>query len=163
MNVLLRDPVKTDFVVLAALRNDSSVQRQLMIESTKYNADQVRSWVRRRTGDPKGTFMVVDFDGPCGFVQLTQIDLKTGSGDLGICLINSARGKGIAEIAMIQLEKRAMEKYRCKKFTLRVLRINHRAISFYKKLKYKIIEIKRRHHFDGSRWRDVIFMEKRLR
>jgi len=163
VNVLLRDPVKTDFVVLAALRNDSSVQRQLMIESTKYNADQVRSWVRRRTGDPKGTFMVVDFDGPCGFVQLTQIDLKTGSGDLGICLINSARGKGIAEIAMIQLEKRAMEKYRCKKFTLRVLRINHRAISFYKKLKYKIIEIKRRHHFDGSRWRDVIFMEKRLR
>ena len=60
MNVLLRDPVKTDFVVLAALRNDSSVQRQLMIESTKYNADQVRSWVRRRTGDPKGTFLVVD-------------------------------------------------------------------------------------------------------
>ena len=163
MNVLLRDPVKTDFVVLAALRNDSSVQRQLMIESTKYNADQVRSWVRRRTGDPKGTFMVVDFDGPCGFVQLTQIDLKTGSGDLGICLINSARGKGIAEIAMIQLEKRAMEKYRCKKFTLRVLRINHRAISFYKRLKYKIIEIKRRHHFDGSHWRDVIFMEKPLR
>ena len=163
MNVLLRDPVKTDFVVLAALRNDSSVQRQLMIESTKYNADQVRSWVRRRTGDPKGTFMVVDFDGPCGFVQLTQIDLKTGSGDLGICLINSARGKGIAEIAMIQLEKRAMEKYRCKKFTLRVLRINHRAISFYKKLKYKLIEIKRRHHFDGSHWRDVIFMEKPLR
>ena len=160
---MLRDPVKTDFEVLAALRNDSSVQRQLMIESKQYNTDQIRAWIRRRTRDLKGMFFVIESNGPCGFVQLTQIDLKTGSGDLGICLINSARGKGIAEIAMIQLEKRAMEKYRCKKFTLRVLRINHRAISFYKKLKYKIIEIKRRHHFDGSRWRDVIFMEKRLR
>ena len=160
---MLRDPVKTDFEVLAALRNDSSVQRQLMIESKQYNTDQIRAWIRRRTRDLKGMFFVIESNGPCGFVQLTQIDLKTGSGDLGICLINSARGKGIAEIAMRHLEKRAMEKYRCKKFTLRVLRINHRAISFYKKLKYKIIEIKRRHHFDGSRWRDVIFMEKRLR
>lgn len=160
---MLRDPVKTDFEVLAALRNDSSVQRQLMIESKQYNTDQIRAWIRRRTGDLKGMFFVIESNGPCGFVQLTQIDLKTGSGDLGICLINSARGKGIAKIAMRQLEKRAMEKYRCKKFTLRVLRINHRAISFYKKLKYKIIEIKRRHHFDGSRWRDVIFMEKPLR
>ena len=155
--------MKTDFEVLAALRNDSSVQRQLMIESKQYNTDQVRAWIRRRTGDSKGMFFIIESNGPCGFVQLTQIDLKTGSGDLGICLINSARGKGIAKIAMRQLEKRAMEKYRCKKFTLRVLRINHRAISFYKKLKYKIIEIKRRHHFDGSRWRDVIFMEKPLR
>lgn len=160
---MLRDPVKTDFEVLSALRNDSSVQRQLMIESKQYNTDQIRAWIRRRTRDLKGMFFVIESNGPCGFVQLTQIDLKTGSGDLGICLINSARGKGIAKIAMRQLEKRAMEKYRCKKFTLRVLRINHRAISFYKKLKYKIIEIKRRHHFDGSRWRDVIFMEKRLR
>ncbi len=155
--------MKTDFEVLAALRNDSSVQRQLMIESKQYNTDQIRAWIRRRTRDLKGMFFVIESNGPCGFVQLTQIDLKTGSGDLGICLINSARGKGIAKIAMRQLEKRAMEKYRCKKFTLRVLRINHRAITFYKKLKYKIIEIKRRHHFDGSRWRDVIFMEKRLR
>ena len=160
---MLRDPVKTDFEVLSALRNDSSVQRQLMIESKQYNTDQIRAWIRRRTGDLKGMFFVIESNGPCGFVQLTQIDLKTGSGDLGICLINSARGKGIAKIAMRQLEKRAMEKYRCKKFTLKVLRINHRAISFYKKLKYKIIEIKRRHHFDGSRWRDVIFMEKPLR
>ena len=160
---MLRDPVKTDFEVLAALRNDSSVQRQLMIESKQYNTDQIRAWIRRRTRDLKGMFFVIESNGPCGFVQLTQIDLKTGSGDLGICLINSARGKGIAKIAMRQLEKRAMEKYRCKKFTLRVLRINHRAITFYKKLKYKIIEIKRRHHFDGSRWRDVIFMEKPLR
>ena len=155
--------MKTDFEVLAALRNDSSVQRQLMIESKQYNTDQIRAWIRRRTRDLKGMFFVIESNGPCGFVQLTQIDLKTGSGDLGICLINSARGKGIAKIAMRQLEKRAMEKYRCKKFTLRVLRINHRAITFYKKLKYKIIEIKRRHHFDGLRWRDVIFMEKRLR
>ena len=127
---MLRDPVKTDFEVLAALRNDSSVQRQLMIESKQYNTDQIRAWIRRRTRDLKGMFFVIESNGPCGFVQLTQIDLKTGSGDLGICLINSARGKGIAKIAMRQLEKRAMEKYRCKKFTLRVLRINHRAITF---------------------------------
>ena len=163
MNIVLRDPVKADFEVLAVLRNDSSVQRQLMLESKQYNTDQVRAWIRRRTGDTKGMFFIIESNGPCGFIQLTQINLKTGSADLGICLTNSARGKGIAEIAMRHLERRAMEKYRCKKFTLRVLRINHRAISLYKKLKYKIIEIKRKHYFDGLRRRDVIFMEKRLR
>jgi len=163
VNILLRNPLKTDFAVLAMLRNDLSVQRQLMIESKKYNADQVRAWVRRRTGDPKGTFLVVDFDGPCGFVQLTQIDIETGSADMGICLVNRARGKGIAVMAMKHLERRAMEKHRCKKLTLRVLRINHRAISLYQKLKFKTVEIKRRHHFDGVHWRDVVFMEKRLR
>jgi len=46
---------------------------------------------------------------------------------------------------------------------LRVLRVNHRAIVLYRKLKFKILEIKRRHHFDGAHWRDVVFMEKTLR
>ena len=37
MNVTLRAPEKTDFSVLAALRNDAAVQRQLMIEPRKYS------------------------------------------------------------------------------------------------------------------------------
>ena len=163
MNILLRDPVKTDFEVLAALRNDPFIQWQLMIEPKKYTADQVRSWIRRRTGDPKGIFWVIDYDGPCGFVQLTRIDYETGSADLGICLVYGARGKGIAALAMRLLEKHAKKNHRCRKMTLRVLRINHRAIAFYRKLKFKTVSIKRRHHFDGVHWRDVVFMERRLR
>ena len=108
-------------------------------------------------------FLVVDCNGPCGFVQLTRIDRKAGTADLGICLSRAARGKGVAAKAMGLLETHAKKKLRCKKLTLRVLRVNHRAIALYRKMKFKILKIKRRHHFDGAHWRDVVFMEKVLR
>ena len=163
MKVILRVPVKGDFAVLSALRNDAAVQRQLMIEPRQYSPAQVRAWIRRRTADSTGVFWVVDCSGPCGFVQLTRIDRGRGTADLGICLARSVRGKGVAAEAMGLLEMHAKEKLRCKKLTLRVLRVNHRAIALYGKLKFKILETKRRHHFDGAHWRDVVFMRKVLR
>ena len=162
MTVELRKLVKADLAVLTALRNDTAVQRQLMIDSKNYSPAQIRAWVRRRTGDPQGAFWVIDIGGACGFVQLTRIDRKAGMADLGICLARSARGKGVAARAMRLLEKEA-KKLGCRKLTLRVLRINHRAIGLYRKLKFTITETKRRHHFDGAHWRDVVFMENRLR
>ena len=94
MTVQLRAPVKSDFSLLAALRNDESIQRQLMIEACVYLDAEVQAWIRRRTDDPQGAFWVVDADGPRGFVQLTQI--QSGSADLGICLAANVRGKGVA-------------------------------------------------------------------
>ena len=162
MNVTLRAPEKTDFSVLAALRNDAAVQRQLMIDPRQYSPAQVRAWIRRRTGDVKGAFWIIDRGGPCGFVQLTQVDRERGTADLGICLTRMVRGKGVAGEAMRLLEMLAKKKLRCKMLTLRVLRVNHRAIALYRKLKFRILETKRRHHFDGGHWRDVVFMEKAL-
>lgn len=161
-DVELREPVKGDFAALSALRNDPAMQRQLMIERRNYSPAQVRAWVRRRTGDPQGAFWVIDAGGACGFVQLTRIDRQAGTADLGICLARSARGKGVAARAMRLLETEAKQRG-CRKLTLRVLRINHRAIGLYRKLKFTITETKRRHQFDGAHWRDVVFMEKRLR
>ena len=173
MNVTLRAPEKTDFSMLAALRNDAAVQRQLMIEPRQYSPAQVRAWIRRRTGDAKGAFWVIDRGGPCGgrrerggpcgFVQLTQVDRDRGTADLGICLVRAVRGKGVAAEAMGLLEAHAKKKLRCETLTLRVLRVNHRAIALYRKLKFRILKTKRRHHFDGTYWRDVVFMEKALR
>ena len=163
MNVILRAPEKTDFSVLANLRNDVAVQRQLMIEPKEYSPAQVRAWIRRRTGDVKGAFWVIDRGGPCGFVQLTQVDRERGTADLGICLTRMVRGKGVAGEAIRLLEMLAKKKLRCKMLTLRVLRVNHRAIALYRKLKFRILETKRLHHFDGAHWRDVVFMEKALR
>jgi len=163
VNVTLRALEKTDFSMLAALRNDAAVQRQLMIEPRQYSPEQVRAWIRRRTTDSAGFFWVVDCSGPCGFVQLTRIDRGRRTADLGICLVRSVRGKGVAAEAMGLLEMHAKKKLRCKMLTLRVLRVNHRAIALYRKLKFKILETKRRHHFDGAHWRDIVFMEKALR
>jgi RimJ/RimL family protein N-acetyltransferase len=162
-SVTLRAPAKTDFAVLSALRNDAAVQRQLMIEPREYSPAQMRAWIRRRTADSSGVFLVVDCGGPCGFVQLTRVDRGRGTADLGICLARSVRGTGVAAKVMGLLELHAKKKLRCKMLTLRVLRVNHRAIALYRKLKFKILEMKRRHHFDGAHWRDVVFMEKALR
>ena len=160
MTVRLRNPVKSDFAVLSALRNDGVIQRQLMIEVRPYSVVEVRAWIRRRISDPRGEFWVIDADGPQGFVQLTQI--QSTSADLGICLTANARGKGVATEAMRLLAKEARQRD-CRKLTLRVLRVNHRAIAFYRKLNFSTVDLKRRLHFDGRHWRDVVFMEKRLR
>ena len=158
----MRQPVKSDYAVLSALRNDPVIQRQLMIEAQDYSPAQVRAWIRRRNGDPHGAFWVIDADGPYWFVQLSRIDGKAGSADLGICVARFVRGKGVAGAAMRLLEKEAKRRG-LRKLTLRVLRINHRAIGLYRKLKYATAETRRRHHFDGAHWRDVVFMEKALR
>ena len=163
MKVSLRVPINSDFQVLESLRNDPLVQRQLMVEQFHYSPAQVRAWIRRRTNDSHGVLFVIDSDGPCGFAQLTRINRKQGTADFGICLVRSVFGKGIGVEALRLLEGQAKRKFRCAVITLRVLRINHRAIAFYRKMKFAAKEIKRRHYFDGSHWRDVMFMEKRLR
>ena len=155
--------MREDFELLSRLRNDRVIQRQLMIEPKIYSARQVQAWIRRRTRDPDGEFFVIDYLGPCGFAQLTQIDRKRGSADLGICLIAAVRGKGVAAKALQWLVSHAKCELGCKRVTLRVLRINHRAIALYRKMKFKVRQTKRQFYFDGAHWRDVVFMEKRLR
>ena len=83
MKVSLRVPTNSDFQVLESLRNDPLVQRQLMVEQIHYSPAQVRTWIRRRTNDSHGIFFVIDSDGPCGFAQLTRINRKQGTADLG--------------------------------------------------------------------------------
>ena len=163
MNVKLRAPASEDCEVLSRWRNDRVIQRQLMIEPKAYSAKQVRAWICRRTKDSAGEFFVIDCVGPCGFVQLTRIDRQQGTADLGICLIAGVRGKGVAVNALERLESHAKRKLGCKRVTLRVLRINHRAIALYRKMKFKVHETKHRFHFDGDHWCNVVFMEKRLR
>ena len=163
MKVSLRVPGSSDFPVLTSLRNDPLVQRQLMIGIAKHSPSQVRAWIRRRSNDPQGVFFVIDADGPCGFVQLTRIDMRLGSADFGICLARSAYGRGIAAQALRLLEEQAKQNFGCKVIMLRVLRINHRAIAFYRKMKFKVTETKYRYYFDGAHCRDVVFMEKILR
>ena len=136
MKVSLRAPVGSDFQVMESLRNDSLIQRQLMIEQSHYSPPQVRAWIRKRTNDSHGIFFVIDSDGPCGFVQLTRINRKQDTADLGICLVRSVFGKGIGVEALRLLERQAKRKFRCAVITLRVLRINHRAIAFYRKMKF---------------------------
>lgn len=160
--VKLRPPEDADFDVLSQLRNDPALQRQLMIARGKNSPAEVRAWIKRRTEDPQGVFFVVDATGPSGFVQLTRIDRKAKSADLGICLAKSSRGTGAAAEAMNLVEKFARQRLKCARLTLRVLRINHRAVALYRKLGYQTITIERRSHDDDGCWRDVVFMEKAL-
>ena len=96
----MRAPVKTDFAVLSVLRNDAAIQRQLMIDPRQFSSVQVRAWIRRRTADSSGVFLVVDCGGPCGFVQLTRIDRQRGTADVGVCLSRAVRGQGVAANAL---------------------------------------------------------------
>ena len=69
----------------------------------------------------------------------------------------------MATEALELLEGFARRKLCCKKFLLRVLRINRRAIAFYHKVGFQEVELLRQYHFDGKSRRDVVRMEKRLK
>ena len=100
VTVQLRAPVKSDFSLLAALRNDESIQRQLMIEACVYLDAEVQAWIRRRTDDPQGAFWAVDADG----ARVCAIDTNSirfgGFGDLfgGEC---PRQGRGYESDAVV--------------------------------------------------------------
>ncbi len=162
--ISLRHPLRGDVAALAALRNDSRLQRQLMMPVRTLSLPEIRAWIRRRTRDSVGMFFVVAArrDGALlGFVQLTQVDRVNQTADLGIALAAAARGRGVAAAALEQLEGKAC-RVKLRKITLRVLAANRRAIRFYTKVGFRKVGVWRRHHLQGGAFRDVLLMEKFL-
>ncbi len=163
--VQLRAPVRGDFAFLTALRNDPSLQRQLLLRIAAYSPNEVRAWLRRRMRDPHGAFFVIAApdDRPLGFVQLTQMDSVNGTADFGICLGVESQGRGVAVAALKLLEARARREFKLRKLTLRVLTTNRRAIAFYRKAGFCEVGAWRRHFLQDGKFRDVLLMEKFIR
>jgi RimJ/RimL family protein N-acetyltransferase len=164
-HVILRATKAEDLRALAALRNDLETQLTLMSTPRPQSDDQVREWLVGKTADPKTAFFVIADpanDAACGFMQLTGIDAMHGHADLGICLSEAARGRGLAQEAMALLEGYAAGVLKLRKIVLRVLAPNRRAINVYEKCGYATVGLLRRHHFIGGRYEDVQLMEKLL-
>jgi len=163
--VVLRAWCDDDLEVLMRLRNDVALQTQLMTQPRPNSRDRVSQWLKDRSERPDVIFFVVaaaDDDRALGYVQLANMDVMHGRGDLGICLDPALHGRGVAGQTMELLQAYAIQVFGLRKILLQVLCSNLRAIRFYEKEGFERVGVLREHAFlQGSRV-DVLLMEKLL-
>ena len=135
-NVVLRAWREDDIAVLMRLRNDVSLQTQLMAQPRPNSRVRVSQWLKNWSERTDAVFFVVaaaDDDRVLGYVQLANMDVMHGRGDLGICLDPVVHGQGVADQTMEMLQNYLIQVFGLRKILLRVLSSNLRAIAFYEK------------------------------
>jgi RimJ/RimL family protein N-acetyltransferase len=164
--VLLRAWSTADLDVLHRMRNDLSLQRQLMSHPRGNSLDQVRDWLVARTKATDSVFLVIEprhSSEIAGYIQASEIDCINGLAKIGICLTPSLHGKGFGSEAMALLESYLTAVFNIRKLTLEVLADNAIAIALYTKLGYRDVGHLQQHfYFDGDYF-DVALMEKLIR
>ena len=164
--VALRAATARDFAVLSKLRNDLRVQMSLLALAKPNSPRRVRAWLERRAADDDGAFFViadVRDDRAVGFIQAGGIDALNRIAEVGICLDEEARGKGLGREAITLLEKYLSDVFRVRKIWLRVDAGNVPAIALYRSAGFRAVGTLSKHHYAGGRYRDVLLMEKLLR
>ena len=163
--LVLREWREPDLDALAVLRNDIDLQTLLMTQATPNSADRVRTWLTQRSSREDMIFFVMSTradDRVVGYLQVTGIDRFHGHGELGICLSDSAQGRGLAREACDLLESYLRQTLSLRKLILKVLNNNVRAITFYRKYGYRDVGILDRHFRAGDQYHDVLIMERHL-
>lgn len=163
-DTVLRDPDDGDLDALFALRNDVPLQLLLAAHPRPNSMDQVRGWLKKHRDDQKARFFVIANarDAACGYLQLTQLNMLDGHGQLGICIAPSAQGKGHAADAVTLLEGYARDELGLRKIILKVLTSNLRALAFYRRIGYSDVGLHRDHFRWNGAYYDMLAMEKLL-
>lgn len=164
-DVVLRPWREDDLTMLMRLRNDVELQTQLMTQPRPNSRARVSQWLKERSERTDGVFFVVaavDDDRVLGYVQLVNMDLMHGRGDLGICLDPAVHGRGVAGQTMALLQAYVKQVFGLRKIVLQVLCSNLRAIAFYEKQGFERVGVLREHVFLQGSHVDVLLMEKLL-
>lgn len=164
-NVVLRAWREDDIEVLMRLRNDIALQSQLMALPRPNSRMRVSQWLKDWSERTDAVFFVVaaaDDDHVLGYVQLVNMDVIHGRGELGICLDSAVHGRGVADQTMELLQSYVMQVFGLRKILLQVLSKNLRAIAFYEKQGFERVGVLREHAFLQGGLVDVLLMEKFL-
>lgn len=165
-HVVLRPPKDQDLSALGDLRNDLQLQQLLMARPRPNSEQRVRDWLNTRCGETSSIFFVVSekaTDQAIGFVQLINLDLLDGIGELGICISPSWRGQQRGAEALQLLEQYAIGVFNLRKIILQVLAGNQPATAFFEKFGFRKAGTYHKHHYHDGIFHDVVIMEKILR
>ena len=158
----LRAPGDADLELLFSLRNDVQLQQQLLAVPRPNTLQRVHDWLQRRLSDEQSVFFVVadrESGRGCGFLQIVHIDLLHQTGELGICLAPTERGKGYGREAITLAQRYVRSTFGMRKLTLQVLASNQSAIRLYQRLDYTVVGTLQRHFYFGGEYHDVVIME----
>ena len=164
--VMLRAWGAEDLGMLRDMRNDLSLQRQLMAHPRGNSLDQVREWLAARSKSSDGVFLVIVSQPSgemAGYIQAVGMDLINGIGSIGICIAPGFQGKGYGGEAMALLESYLKDIFGIRKLMLEVLAENAVAIGMYIKHGYREVGRLQQHFYSDGEYADVVIMEKLTR
>jgi len=160
--IRLRAWQKRDLTILQAMRNDVSLQGQLLARVRGSDIARVREWLQQRSAGPGSVlFIVADRrnDEALGYVQFTGLDPVDRHADLGICLTRQAQGHGVgSEVIRLTLPY-LVDVQHVRKVGLRVRADNVAAIRCYRRIGFEPCGALRQHFFIDGEWHDVLLME----
>ena len=150
--VELRAWQEEDVATMKMIRNDVQLQETLMSEARPNSIERTRQWLSEKTQHPDTLFFVIastDKNQPIGFVQVTDINRRSGWGYLGICLVTSQQAKGLGSKVLNLLENYLIQVTGLRKLLLHVVGNNIPAIKLYKKFDFKYL-YRRRNYFSTN-------------
>lgn len=164
-DIRLRPWEDKDIPMLTTTRNDVALQAQLLARARGSRPEQVEEWLKSRSIQSDRLLFIIanrDDDQALGFLQISELNTIDGHAELGICLINEVRGRGLAGQAISQISNYLRDYWRLRKLGLRVREDNIAALKCYAKAGFTRCGILRQHVFLEGRWQDVVLMERFL-
>lgn len=164
-NIRLRLWRDDDLSSLTALRNDVALQAQLLSRVRGSRPEQVHDWLQSWNGQADRMLFIIagrEDDQAYGYVQSSDLDTINGYAELGICLLEQARGRGLGSQAITLLANYLRDQWRVRKLGLRVRADNTPAIRCYERVSFERCGLLQQHIFIEGRWHDVVLMERFL-
>lgn len=139
--ISLRNLRKKDAIRMLEWMNDTGVVEQMRIGENKHTMEEILEFIQKAQQPGKDMhYAIVDQDDTyLGTVSLKQVDKAAGSAEFAIALHLSAIGRGVAELATLQVLKIAFSEIQLQEVYLNVLSSNIRAIRFYEKLGWEYL------------------------
>jgi RimJ/RimL family protein N-acetyltransferase len=163
-SIVLRQPLDTDFDILASIRRDPAIQDMLMAIPDSTDDEAVKNWIERRCND--GAFRIVAdaaTQEAFGFVQVSQIHRRNRHGYGGLVLLSHARGYGRGHATVTLLTRLASDELALEKLLLEVREDNLVALKVYHAAGFRVVGTLEDHFRDrDGNAHNVLLLEKLL-
>ena len=124
--------------------NDVEINKNFSFAGKKFTINEVSTFIAGSNKDlQRIDYAIVDEqDNYLGTISLKNLNFNSKEAEYAISLTKNAIGKGAATIATNLLVEKAIVEFNLKEIYLNVKKDNFRAINFYKKYGFEIIESK---------------------
>lgn len=148
-----------DVPSLIVLRNNIKLQAQLLSRVRGSSVDQVKRWL---SDNHERIVLIISesFSGDVlGFIQISNIESIDCHGELGICLIEKAQGRGFGKEAITMFMSYLRDIWGLKKVVVKVRDDNVIAKSCYESIGFVNCGKMKSHFFIEGCWHDIVIME----
>lgn len=164
-SIRLRTWQDGDIPTLLAIRNDVSLQAQLLSRARGSSEQDVIDWLKRHNKSTDSILLVIANKAnnePLGFIQAEDFNTIDRNTSFGICLIDKARGQGRCTEAINLMSDYLRNIWGARKIMISVRSDNESARRCYRKSGFNECGLLQSHTFIDGNWQDVILLERHL-